>query len=174
MAFLSWGKPRIFVKDLDATSPKWAELPTPAEDSTSLETTKGDKTEAKIEGGANEDVRYKKNTYALNLNIRAAKNRKRPISDVDGLVVNKYAVVVQPEDATAPGFAIESSTVSVEDTFSSADGGVWSYTFDALQPAAGNQVKWGVITVTESAGSITDIKIKGDDDSSPKSVAPTT
>ena len=34
MAVIGWGKPRIFVKDLDATSPKWEELPTPVENST--------------------------------------------------------------------------------------------------------------------------------------------
>lgn len=51
MAVIGWGKPRIFVKDLDTVSPSWEELPTPVEDSTQLTTTKGDKKEAKIEGG---------------------------------------------------------------------------------------------------------------------------
>lgn len=60
MAVIGWGKPRIFIKDLDASSPKWEELPTPVEDSTQLTTTKGDKQEAKIEGGENEDVKYGK------------------------------------------------------------------------------------------------------------------
>ena len=81
MAVIGWGKPRVFIKDLDASAPKWEELPTPVEDSTQLTTTKGDKQEAKIEGGENEDVKYGKNTYALALNIRAAKGRKRPVSD---------------------------------------------------------------------------------------------
>lgn len=26
MAVIGWGKPRIFVKDLDSSSPKWEEL----------------------------------------------------------------------------------------------------------------------------------------------------
>ena len=69
MAVIGWGKPRVFIKDLDASAPKWEELPTPVEDSTQLTTTKGDKQEAKIEGGENEDVKYGKNTYALALNI---------------------------------------------------------------------------------------------------------
>lgn len=51
MAVIGWGKPRVFIKDLDASAPKWEELPTPVEDSTQLTTTKGDKQEAKIEGG---------------------------------------------------------------------------------------------------------------------------
>ena len=54
MAVIGWGKPRIFVKDLDDQSAKWIELPTPVEDSTQLSTEKGDKQEAKIEGGENE------------------------------------------------------------------------------------------------------------------------
>lgn len=172
MSVLGWGKPRIFVKDLDVTSPVWEELPTPVEDSTSLETTKGDKQEAKIEGGENEDVKYGRNTYALNLNIRAAKGRERPISDEDGVVSHNYAVVVQPEDATNQGFAIEKSSVSVEDTFTAADGGVWAYSFDALKPASGKQVKWGVVTVTESGGSISKIEIDPEGDEEKFEVAP--
>lgn len=65
MAVIGWGKPRIFIKDLDAVSPAWEELPTPVEDSTQLTTTKGDKKEAKIEGGENEDVKYGKTPMIL-------------------------------------------------------------------------------------------------------------
>ena len=53
MSYIGWGKCRIFVKDLDTTGAKYRELPTPIEGSTSLEATKGDKQEAKIEGGQN-------------------------------------------------------------------------------------------------------------------------
>lgn len=172
MAVIGWGKPRIFIKDLNADVPKWEELPTPVEDSTTLETTKGDKQEAKIEGGENEDVKYSRNTYALNLNIRAAKGRKRPISDEDGVVAHNYAVVLQPEDKDVQGFAIEKSTVSVEDTFSSADGGIWAYSFDALKPASGKQVKWGVVSVTEGDGNISKIEIDPEGDEEKFEVAP--
>lgn len=167
MAVIGWGKPRIFIKDLDAETPVWEELPTPVEDSTTLETTKGDKQEAKIEGGENEDVKYGRNTYALNLSIRAAKGRQRPMSDEDGVIAHNYAVVLQPEDPMVQGFAIEKSTASVEDNFTSAEGGVWAYAFDALKPASGKQVKWGVVKVTESDGSISKIELdpEGDDES---------
>lgn len=166
MAVIGWGKPRIFVKDLDASSPKWEELPTPVEDSTQLTTTKGDKQEAKIEGGENEDVKYGKNTYALVLNIRAAKGRKRPINGSDGVVAHYYAVALQPEDPEVPGFCMEKTTVSVEDTFTSADGGVWAYTFDALKYAAEKtQVQWGKIIVTPTTGSpIAKIECAPDDE----------
>ena len=164
MAVIGWGKPRIFIKDLDASVPKWEELPTPVEDSTQLETTKGDKQEAKIEGGENEDVKYGKNTYALTFNIRAAKGRKRPILDDDGVVAHNYAIALQPEDKDVQGFCMEKATVSVEDTFSSADGGVWIYTFDALKPSPEKkQIQWGKIITTESSGSITKVECDPED-----------
>lgn len=164
MAVIGWGKPRIFIKDLDASAPKWEELPTPVEDSTQLETTKGDKQEAKIEGGENEDVKYGKNTYALTLNIRAAKGRKRPISDNDGVVAHNYAIALQPEDKDVQGFCMEKTTVSVEDSFSTVDGGVWAYTFDALKPDADKkQIQWGKIIVTESSGTISKIECDPED-----------
>ena len=164
MAMIGWGKPRIFYKNLSATGGTWKEFPTPVEDSTALSTTKGDKTEAKIEGGANEDVKYGKNTYALTFNIRAAKGRVRPIDDEDGVIKENYAIVVQPEDPAVPGFAMEATTASVEDNFSSAAGGVWAYTFDAITPTQTimtkvKQVQWGVINVTESDGTISSITI---------------
>ena len=162
MAMIGWGKPRIFFKELGVKNAQWKEFSTPAEGTTSLATTKGDKTEAKVEGGANEDVKYNKNTYALTFNLRAAKGRIRPIEDEDGIITKNYAIVLQPEDATVPGFAMEASTASVEDSFSSAEGGVWAYTFDALVPTqtgfddAKKQVQWGVVDVTDfSTGDIT-------------------
>lgn len=158
MSKLGWGKPRIIVKDLDDPSAVWKEFPTPVQNSSQLTTTKGEKQEAKLEGGENEDVRYNKNSYALVTNIRAAKNRARPIPDVDGVVEHKYAVVLQPEDKDVPGVAIECSTVSVEDTFSTEEGGIWAYTFDALKPDTGRkQVMWGKIIITED-GSISKVE----------------
>ena len=159
MAVISWGKPRIFIKDLDATTPAWEEVPTPVEDSTELTTTQGDRIEAKIEGGENEDVRVKASTYTLNFNIRKAKNRTAPIASSDGVVSHNYALMLQPEDAACPGFSIDKANVSVLDTYNSADGAMWQIQFDALKPTSGAQVKWGVVTVTESGGSISAVTI---------------
>ena len=157
MAQIGWGKPRIFIKDLDATGGAWKEVPTPVENSTTLTPTKGDKQEAKLEGGANEDVRYSKNTYALAYQIRLAKKKVMPFAHDDGIVAHQYAVAVQPEDPLVPGIMIDKSTVSAEDNFSTEEGGFITYTHDALQPDSGNQVKWGVIEVEESGGSITSV-----------------
>lgn len=167
MAYLGWGKPRIFYSllgDNDATT-TWHEMPTPAEGTSELQTTKGDKQEAKIEGGENEDVRYAKSTYVFSFDIRAAKGRTKPIPDSDGLVTGNYAICVQPEDPTVNGFKMSRTTVSVENLFNTSEGGVWRYTFDALKPADNSdQVKWGVITVTESGGNISEVSFEDAND----------
>ena len=151
MAIIGWGKPKIEVCKLESdgtmpATPTWEALPTPVEGTTQLTPTKGDKLEAKIEGGENEDVKYKRNIYQLVCNIRAAKGRTKPIEDEDGVVNDQYAVRLTPEDDTVPGFTIDRAAVSVEDSFTSDEGGIWIYTFDVLKPATGKQVKWGVIT----------------------------
>lgn len=149
MAVIGWGRPTIVISKLDTSGEPttWSEVPTPAEDSTSLTTTKGDKTEAKLEGGANEDVKYGRNTYALAYQIRVAKGKTMPFAALDGVVEGEYAVAVQPEDPTVPGIMIKKSVVSAEDTYSTAEGGAIVYTHDALQPNEGSQVEWGVVTI---------------------------
>lgn len=159
MAVIGWGKPRIFKKRLDISGGKWEEVPIPMEDSTTLETTKGDKTEAKLEGGSNEDVKYGANTYALSYTIRVAKGKVMPFEQNDGYVEGEYAVALQPEDPQVPGIMIDKSVVSAEDGFSTTDGGTIVYTHDALKPTNGNQVKWGVIQVTESDGTISNVEL---------------
>lgn len=148
MSLVNWGKCKIYAKDLEAEQPKWLELPTPVEDSTEITTSKGDKKEAKIEGGENEDVKYSRNTYALNFDIRMLKGRKQPIASADGIVQHKYAFMIEPEDPTAIGCSIEKATVSCEETFKTADGSIWKYVADVLKPDSGNQVKWGVVKHT--------------------------
>lgn len=160
MAAIGWGKPRIFIKSLDETNAKWKEVPTPVENSTQLTPTKGDKQEAKIEGGDNEDVRYAKNTYELAYQIRIAKNKVMPFEHNDGIIAGNYAVAVQPEDPKVPGIMIDKSVVSAEDNFTTEEGGSITYTHDALKPDTGNQVKWGVINVTEADGEISNVAIE--------------
>lgn len=164
MATIAWGKPKIYVKDLDDASAKWQVLPTPADGTTELSSEKGDKLEAKIEGGEYEDVKYGRSTYSLALTIRAAKGRKRPIASVDGVVSHSYAVVLQPEDPEVQGFAMLKAAVSVDDTFSAEEGGQWAYTFDALKSAEDKQqLYWGKVVVTETGGAISKIEIDPED-----------
>lgn len=148
MSEIGWGKCRIFVKDLDTAKAKFRELPTPIEGTTNLEPTKGDKQEAKIEGGANEDVKYNKSTYALNFNIRAKKGRKRPFKSSDGIVEHSYETIVVPEDALVPSaIHIAKGTVSVGETFDTTEGAVWPYTIDAIKTDTLDSVEIGTATI---------------------------
>lgn len=162
MAYCSWGKPRLFAKDIEDSAAVWFELPTPVEDSTELSTEQGDKLEATIEGGDNEDVKYKKSNYTLALNIRRLKGRTSPFPDVDGLVNHKYSIALQPEDPEAYGFIIDKCTVTVDDAYTANDGASWNITCDVLLPDSGKKVKWGVVTVTGSGDTLS-VSGSGDD-----------
>ena len=145
MAELSWGKPTIEFGECGANgaAPKeWKKLSyDPVENSTKLTPTKGEKKEAKVEGGEVEAVKYAKNTYTFEFEVRAAQGRTKPIPDNDGVVAGEYAFRLTPENPACEGFLIERATVSLEDTFDTAEGKKWKYTADVLKPAFGNQVK---------------------------------
>ena len=149
MANVSWGKCKLWLGLLgasDAAPSTWIAVPTPVEDSTQLSTTKGDKMEAKIEGGEYEDVRYKRNTYALTFEIRATKGREKPVEDTDGVIDGFYALKLQPEDPEVEGLVIDKGILSMTPSYTTADGVVWEYTLDALAPKTGDTVKFEVVT----------------------------
>lgn len=145
MAQLSWGKPSIeFGKcGVNGAAPSaWTRLPyDPVENSTKLTPTKGEKKEAKVEGGENEAVKYAKNTFVFEFEVRAALGRTKPIEDNDGVIDGEYAFRITPEDAACEGILIDRSVVSMEETFDTAEGKKWKYAVDVLKPATGNQVK---------------------------------
>lgn len=145
MAQLSWGKPTIEYGKCGANGAApttWTKLAyDPVESSTKLTPTKGEKKEAKVEGGENEAVKYARNTYAFEFEVRAAKDRVKPIKDSDGVVEGEYAFRLTPEDAECEGILIERSVVSVEESFDTAEGKKWKYTVDVLKPTEGDQVK---------------------------------
>lgn len=155
MSNLAWGKPRIFIKDLDTANAKWTELNTPVEDTTELQPTKGDKIEAPIEGGENEEVKFKATKFALVYNIRKYKGRTLAIAYKDGVASKHYAVLLQPEDPTNIGIYIEKSSVTIDDTFTAADGAIWAIQHDAIKPSAGNTVKFGTVTTVDTGNSTT-------------------
>lgn len=143
---IGWGKCSIIVKDLDTDSAKWTKLPTPKENTTKLTPTKGDKKEAPIEGGENEAVKYSANKYVLEYVLRRLAGRKKPYKDVNGVIQNRFAVFVQPEDITVPGPRIDETVVSLADEFSTEEGGILTYNHDAIKPETGNIVKWCTTT----------------------------
>lgn len=141
MALLAWGKPTIWLTKLDDSGNvvKWTKIPTPVEDSTTLTTTKGDKKEAKIEGGEYEGVKYNKNTYSLEFEIRAIEGRAKIAEDVDGVIDGEYSLKLQPEEPTVKGIQIDRGILSMEPSFTTADGLKWKYTLDALIPNDGSE-----------------------------------
>lgn len=157
---LSWGLPRIIIRKVGTE--KFIELYHPAEGTTELTTSKGDKTEAKIEGGENEAVRYGKSTYLLATTLRLGTNdgvvRPKIVEDKDGIIEGEYEVWLQPEDKTAPGLHFFKSTMSVEDTWTAADGGQWVYNFDALSDGEHKQCETGICEITGEYLSPTAVK----------------
>ncbi len=140
MAILSWGKPKIEISKLDESgdATTWIEIDTPVENSTQLIPEKGEKREAKEEGGKVVDSRTSANKYRVEFELYAKKGKSKPIEDNDGVVEGNYAFRLTPEDPSLVGFIIENNSVSVEDTFTSADGEKWKYTFEGLKPKNGN------------------------------------
>jgi hypothetical protein len=136
---IGWGKPKIEVKKVGSGG-DWDEFAAPVEDSTQLETTQGDKLEAKIEGGENEAVKYKSNTYQLTFNVRQAPEREDPIVDVDGIVADEYSVRITPENPAAIGCVIDRAAVNVQTSFNAADGLIKTYTFDPKIPHFCNHI----------------------------------
>jgi hypothetical protein len=84
-------------------------------------------------------------------NIRKYKGRQVPIPNKNGVASHHYAFMLQPEDPTNIGFYIEKTTVTVDDTFTTADGAIWAIQHDALAAASGNTVKWGTVAVEGEA-----------------------
>lgn len=149
----SWGKPRIVVKKKGDTTAKYVEFYTPVENSSQLTTTKGNKKEAKIEGGENEAVKYNKNTYSLAAQQRIGLEngkavRKKPLNDSDGVIEGEYELWLQPENPAGLGMHMETCNISVEDTYTAEDGIILTYTYDAVKAIGYDQVEWGVVEIT--------------------------
>lgn len=158
MANISWGKPKLLCRKIETGKTyKWREVLTPVEGTTNYATTKGDKLEAKFEGGDYADIKYKKNTGALTFDEFVLKGQKKPFADVDGVIEGEYEFAVQPEDATVPGgLFIKRGHISVEPKFTSEEGTRITYTVDTIAPQDGSEsFKIGTITVTKSGEDIT-------------------
>lgn len=169
MSVIGWGKPNIFIKNLDGAETTWTKIDTPKEDTTQLTPTKGDVLEATEEGGGTVDKKTKKSTYELAYQLFVKKGVKQPFDVIDGIVEGNYAVAVQPEDPAVPGIYIGKSSVGAEESMTSADGGLVTYTHSALIPegdtvakaedAEGNtvyrQFAWKKITATASSDKYT-------------------
>lgn len=142
MSVLSWGKPKIKVGKLTSTGDyedisSWIEVDTPKEGTTALSTSQGSQTDALEEGGGLVDRKTSKSTYTLDFTLYEKHGKELPIEDADGIIVDNYALKLQPEDPTCKGLIIPKASVSVEHTYSVADGLLAVYHFTALVPDNG-------------------------------------
>lgn len=141
---ISWGIPKITVKNL-ASGSQAIVFHTPVDASTQLSMEKGDKMEATIEGGEAEAIKYKRGKYTLEFQIRLGdSHNKWQVDGVDGVVDGEWSVELEPEDFAngAPGFKMPKAVCSYEDTYSSADGIIRTYSFESLKPEVGKQIQW--------------------------------
>lgn len=156
MKALSWGKPRIFIAPIESgVEGEWAEVKTPVENSTKLTTTKGDKKEAKVEGGENECVKYNRNTYALEFGIRIGLENDGsvtvpPFEEVDGVIQTTYAIKVQPENPDVPGLYIKNAVISLEDTWDAENGKINNYSCDVVKATSGKSMETTVIVTPDN------------------------
>ena len=148
MAVISWGKCTIKYKG--STDQSYTALPTPVDGSTSLETTEGEKLEAKEEGGGVVDVIYKKPETALVFDLYMKKPSSGtftvPLNPSDGVVSGEYAIQLIPEDTACPGLQIDKARITTTTEFSSSEGLRVRYKCTALTPASGDMVKIDVIS----------------------------
>jgi hypothetical protein len=144
MSKIGWGKPTVrigIVGVSDVTAANWLKLSEIAQGTSQLNTEQGEETVAKEEGGDIFDKRTDSNAYTFELELFAQKGVKKPIEDQDGIVTENYAVRLVPEDPTALCWRMDRCSVNCVDTWNSADGGRWKYTFSGLKPLVGKTLK---------------------------------
>lgn len=161
MAIIAWGGNRHFVRNITKNA-AIRELPTPVEDTYDVATEKGDKLEAKLEGGKRKDVKYKENSNTITFDIFVAKGEKKPFADKRGVISDKFEYWEQPEDPTVPGgIHVSKASVSCELKGNTAEGKKYTYTIEPLEPDTKgiDPLQVGTVTVNEQSGTgaITDI-----------------
>lgn len=142
MIQLMWGEAlaAIAKKKADGSYDAFQKLPKCVENALQLNTTKGEKKEAKVEGGGIEAVKYNANAYSLAMSFRRGrvdgKMRTFPFDDdeVDGVVDGVYHLRVQPEDKASGGLSVKEVVISTEDTYTTAEGAIKVVTFDFIKP----------------------------------------
>lgn len=145
MSILSWGKCKITttpsVSGAPAEQAVWKEIDTPKEDTTKITASAGAEKTATEEGGELVDFKRAKNTYSFEFDIFVKKGKARPFADEDGIVEGEHAFRIVPEDTSCEGTQIDRSIVSVEESYSSADGKMLHYVVKPLKPATGKMIK---------------------------------
>lgn len=148
MARLQWGKPLIYFANATSLLPggygfnttinltNYTLFNTIKEGTASLTTNKGDKTEAKGEGGEIIDARYNANSYTLEFEVFAKDNELIQMTSLNGVIQGVFSVIIYPEDYTnLDAIAIQCATASVEESWNATDGKTYKYTFEAILPS---------------------------------------
>lgn len=145
MSLLSWGKCKIettpSVNGEPGADASWTALDTPKEDTTKINPTAGTEKTATEEGGDVVDYKRGKNTYTLEFDLFVKKGVERPFTDDDGVISGEHCFRITPEDETCEGAQIDRSVVSVEESYSTADGKLLHYVAKCLKPKAGKTIK---------------------------------
>jgi hypothetical protein len=113
----------------------------PALGTTTLSTTEGDVLEARDESNAIVDSITRASDVTLVFNLFKKKGGTKPIADVNGVVAQEYSVRWWGIDPTAGGYLMPRCSVSVQESFTVAEGGQWIYTFRGLLPDTGSIVQ---------------------------------
>jgi hypothetical protein len=139
MAKLMWGKPTIEIAPIadDGTVGSYTAIDTPQQNSTQLNTDEGEEAIAREEGGAIVDSKRDASSYSLVFALFNKKGSTKPIADVDGVVIQNYAVRWWGEDPAVGGYQMLMCSVSCAESYTTADGALWTYTFRGLKPSAG-------------------------------------
>lgn len=156
MGKLSWGKCYITttpsVNGAPATSAVWTAIDTPKEDTTKITPTAGTEKTAVEEGGELVDVIKGKTTYQFEFDLFVKKGGTRPFTDDDGLISGEHCFRIVPADGTCEGVQIDRSYVSVEESYSTADGKMLHYVVKCLKPATGKTLKPYTAETEENGG----------------------
>lgn len=142
MAKLSWGEPKVEIAPIDnGVIGSYTALPEIKQGTATLNTEAGEQTEALDEGGNVVDSRTAKSKYTFECDIFVKKGDECPVEDEDGIVKTNYAMRLTPEDPTCHGFMMPMTSVSVQESWSSADGSLWHLTFKGLKPKSGRTLQ---------------------------------
>lgn len=102
------------------------------QNSTSLETAEGEKTEARIEGGGLEAMLQGEDTYTLTFQERIGSEDQVRLINRNGVVDGIFQIDIIPANRAAKKLTVCHASAHVALSYSSADGIIATYTFTSL------------------------------------------
>lgn len=125
-----------------AAQATWKRLKTPKDGTTKLTQNAGTTTDVLEEGGDVIDTRTGKPTAQIEWDEFVKKGEQDDFADDDGIVAGEHALRIYPvEDDSCPGIQVDRSTITVTESFATADGILRHHVARVLKPKAGKMVK---------------------------------